>query len=67
MTPKEKKAEELEKYRAELGQDPPVPPEEYAWQWEYRGTKEEREALLGRLADDDDEPREQIHQEESLF
>lgn len=65
MTPSEKKHAEVEKYRSEMGKDPPEAPEEYRWQWEYRGTPEEREGLLGRLADRE-EP-EQVHQDESLF
>lgn len=64
----DRKREERDRYREEKGHDGPEPPDEHRWQWEYRGTPAEREGLLGRLAgEDDEEPREQIHQDESLF
>lgn len=56
-----------ERYRENVGHEPPVDDSENAWQWEYRGTKAEREALLGRLGLDDDQGEEQIRQDESLF
>jgi hypothetical protein len=62
----ERKREERERYRELMGHDGPEPPDEYRWQWEYQGTREEREGLLERLAADDP-PAEQIHQDESLF
>lgn len=46
-----------DKYRDEIGHEPPEPPDEYRWQWEYRGTKDERESLLDRLSDDERGPQ----------
>lgn len=54
-------------YRAEVG-DPRNLPDDHPdkWQWDYRGTKAERETLLERLGitPDDDEPP---TQEETLW
>lgn len=38
-------------YEAEMGRPPARLPDDhpYAWQWEYRGTKAEREDMLERL------------------
>ncbi len=40
-----------DRYRAEMGKDPPEPREDdpLAWQWEYRGSKKERERLAAML------------------
>ena len=42
---------ELERYRAVSGRDPVRLPDDHpdAWQWAYRGTPTEREALLEHL------------------
>lgn len=49
-----------------MGHEPRVDESDLAWQWDYRGTKAEREELLERLGvavkEDDDPP-----QEETLF
>ncbi len=50
-------------YMDEVGHEPPVDDSEDAWQWDYRGTPEERAALLERLAADDEPAPEQ----DSLF
>lgn len=42
--------EQADLYRAEKGRDPPPPPDhQLAWQWDWRGTPEEREALRAGL------------------
>jgi hypothetical protein len=53
-------------YLAQLGHPPPLDTSELAWQWDYRGTKEERQRLqleLG-LEPESDEP---ATQDEKLF
>lgn len=42
---------ELDRYREVVGKDPDALPDDhpYRWQWDYRGTKGEREELLERL------------------
>lgn len=61
-------------YRDNVGRDPRNLPDDHPdrWQWEYRGTREEREQLLDRLAGndvaiDDEYDDEPPSQEESLF
>lgn len=43
-------------YVAATGHEPPVPPDEYLWQWEYRGTPEQREELRSWLFGTVDQP-----------
>lgn len=53
-------------YVEQVGHEPPVDDSDDAWQWEYRGTKGERETLVERLdlpSEDDGGPL----QEEQLF
>lgn len=62
----------VDRYRDEVGHEPPEDPDHpLAKQWEYRGTRAEKNRLryeLGEDVEDDDEPRgEQPTQEESLF
>lgn len=56
-----------ERYVAEHGEPRNLPDDHPdRWQWEYRGTRDERSTLLGRLAgvtDDQDGPP----QDEELF
>jgi hypothetical protein len=55
---------ESERYEEVVGRPPPprLPDDHpYAWQWEYRGTKDEREELLERL-----DPQPEVEQD-SLF
>lgn len=57
-----------DRYREAMGREPPGPidPEDpLAWQWKYRGTKEERERLGDELVEDD--RGEQPEQDEALF
>lgn len=43
--------EDVERYRAEMGHDPPDPGDHpLGWQWDWRGTREERERLALELA-----------------
>lgn len=55
-------------YEDNVGKPPANLPDDHPdkWQWEYRGTKAERELLLERLGVET-QAEEQIHQDESLF
>lgn len=53
------------RYVENVGHEPPDAPEEYAWQWRYRGRPAERELLADLLQQEAEEtPPEQ---EETLF
>lgn len=60
---------EIERYREATGHDPPeIPEHPLVHQWDYRGTKEEREALKDELfAETDPEPVPFIEGQESLL
>lgn len=66
--PKSRKCEE-ELYEAELGRPPSRLPDDHpdAWQWSYRGTKIEREALLAAFMEDAVEESDVIEGQEELF
>lgn len=56
---------ELRRYVENVGHEPPEVPDEYAWQWRYRGRPAERELLADLLETEAEEtPPEQ---EETLF
>jgi hypothetical protein len=57
-----------EKYVESVGRPPANLPDDHPdrWQWEYSGTKAERDALLETLGGEP-EADEQITQEETLF
>lgn len=48
-------------YEENVGNPPPVDESEEAWQWEYRGTRQDRERLAEWVGDV------AVEQEESLF
>lgn len=52
-----------ERYVEATGSEPTDPPDEFRWQWTYRGRPEERELLLDLLQ----EEAEQAVQQETLF
>lgn len=66
-----KRPDAAERYRETMEREPPPPvdpAEPLAWQWDYRGTKEEREKLRADLLNDIPEDRgPQPEQEEALF
>ena len=57
----------VEQYIRETGRDPRNLPEDHPdhWQWNYRGTKEEREALATTMGLTEDRPV--IEGQEELF
>lgn len=62
-----RKPDKRDEYRDNVGREPRNLPDDHPdkWQWEYTGTKEERDALLERLSlQIEDEP---ATQEETLF
>lgn len=61
-----RKEEIAAKYAELMGKDPPVDESDDAWQWEYRGSKAERDQLAQKMGLEP-EPDEQITQDESLF
>jgi hypothetical protein len=44
---------ERDRYQSDVGREPSELPEDHPdrWQWDYRGTKDEREGLLERLTE----------------
>lgn len=56
-------------YEENVGRPPRNLPEDHPdrWQWEYRGTRAERESLLGRLLGEEIEEDEPPSQEETLW
>lgn len=51
---------DVERYRAEKGKDPPEPGDHpLGWQWDYRGTPEDRERLAEELLPPEPQPPEQ--------
>jgi hypothetical protein len=47
-------------YVNEVGHEPPLDQSDGAWQWDYRGTKAERELLLDLIQNEAEEAVEQM-------
>lgn len=60
---------EVESYKASVGKEPARLPDDHpdAWQWDYRGTKKEREELAERFGWLDEEPPPVIDGQTDLF
>jgi hypothetical protein len=58
-------ADETERYRAEMGREPPSSEHPLAWQWDWRGTKAEKDALLDELFGREPEQPAEVHPDQT--